>query len=103
MWKAIEAITSPNPMPNLGSIFNKKSYTPKHYLRNWMAQTSWSDLNLQLFLKSKGKMKCALGTESSLNIEDPKFKAWEAKNLMVMSWLIHPMQQQISKTHLLHC
>ena len=29
--------------------------------------------------------------------DDPKFKAWKAENSIIMSWLLHSMQPEISK------
>ena len=30
--------------------------------------------------------------------DDPKFETWEAENSMIMPWLVHSMQPEISKS-----
>ncbi|KAL5580296.1 hypothetical protein UlMin_012738 [Ulmus minor] len=56
----------------------------------------WSQ-SAKLFLKSKRKMGYVLGRTSSPKEDDPMFETWEAENSMVMSWLLHSMQPEISK------
>lgn len=34
------------------------------------------------------------------NTNDPAYKKWDAKNVMVMSWLLHSMQPNIANNYL---
>jgi hypothetical protein len=60
---------------------------------------AWSQSAL-LSIKSKGKMgylNCRI-QEPKLN--DPTYDKWEAKNSIVMSWLLHSMQPKINQGYL---
>lgn len=50
----------------------------------------WSQF-VQIVMKSKRKMKYILRTSPPPSINDPKYEHWEAKNSMVMFWLLHVM------------
>ena len=42
-----------------------------------------------------------MGTAKPPARDDLKYEVWDAKNSMVMSWLLHSMQLEIGKTYLL--
>ena len=41
-----------------------------------------------------------MGAKSEPNSNDPWYKLWDEENSMVMSWLLHSMQSEISQTYL---
>ena len=43
-------------------------------------------------------MKYVMGTAKPPARDDLKYEVWDAKNSMVMSWLLHSMQLEMGKT-----
>ena len=60
----------------------------------------WSQ-SAQIFVKYKSKMKYILGTSPQSSGDGPKYENWKVESSKVMSYLLHSMQLEISKTYLL--
>lgn len=58
-------------------------------------------ISQDFLVKLKEKMKHITGSEKPPAEDDLKYKSWEAENSIVMSWLLHSMQPEISKKYLL--
>ena len=71
----------------------------KSPLKNSMTRISYNGLNQPNFLlKVKKKMCYITGAKSELNSNDPRYELWDEETLMVMPWLLHSMQLEISQT-----
>lgn len=60
----------------------------------------WSQ-SIKSSLRSKGKFKYFTRSSRTPFESDPKYEIWKAENSMVVAWLLHTMQLEISKTYLL--
>ena len=47
-------------------------------------------------------MDYLIGAKKKTNEDDPTFQTWDTENSMVMSWLIHSMDDDISQNFLLY-
>ena len=56
----------------------------------------WSQ-SVMMFVCGKGKDDYITGTATALEMRDPKYKVWKAKNSMVVSWLINSMTNEIGE------
>ena len=56
---------------------------------------------MKISLMSKGKFKYVNEAAKAPALEDDSYETWEIENTTVMSWLLHSMQLEISKTYLL--
>ncbi|RVW20593.1 hypothetical protein CK203_115255 [Vitis vinifera] len=64
--------------------------------RNFMERSR----SVKISLKSKGKVKYVMGTAKPPAEDGLEYEVWDAEDSMVMSWLPHSMQPEISKTYL---
>ena len=55
----------------------------------------------KISLMGKGKFKYVNSTLLASAATDPTYEAWEIQNSLVMSWLLHSMQPEISRTYFL--
>ncbi|KAL6327137.1 hypothetical protein AAG906_014955 [Vitis piasezkii] len=55
---------------------------------------------LQIATSNKGKVKYVMGTAKPPAEDGLEYEVWDAEDSMVMSWLPHSMQPEISKTYL---
>ena len=51
--------------------------------------------------QGRDKMDYLTDTNKNQNEDDPTFQTWDTKNSIVMSWLIHSMDNNISQKFLL--
>ena len=58
-------------------------------------------LLVQMVTQGRDKMDYLTDTNKNQNEDDPTFQTWDTKNSIVMSWLIHSMDNNISKKFLL--
>ena len=61
----------------------------------------WSQ-SVMLFIRGKGKEDYLIGAASSLEATDPNRKLGNAKNSLVMSWLLNSMTNEIGENFLLY-
>ena len=55
----------------------------------------------KISLMGKGKFKYVNGTLLLLTTIEPSYEVWEIENPFIMSWLLHSIQLEISKTYFL--
>ncbi|GMN60843.1 hypothetical protein TIFTF001_029932 [Ficus carica] len=60
----------------------------------------WSR-SVLMVVRGKGKLGYLDGTIAKPNTIDPSYPTWEAHDLIVMAWLIHPMEDSIVNTYIL--
>lgn len=58
----------------------------------------WSQ-SAKISLKCKEKMKYVMGSAKQPAEDDLQYEIWDAEKSMVMSWLLHSTEPEISKTY----
>ena len=61
----------------------------------------WSR-SVQMVIRKKGKFGYLDGSIPQPSDTDPLYAAWDVQNSMVLSWLIHFMEDKIAKNYLLY-
>ena len=54
-----------------------------------------------MVISGKGRLSYLDGTTTKPSTDDPLYQIWDAQNSMVMTWLIHSMEDKINETSIL--
>ena len=59
----------------------------------------WSQ-SVRMYIRGRGKLGYRTGDKKATATEDPTYVTWDAENLMVMTWLVNSMDEDISSNYL---
>ena len=72
-----------------------------NYKLNGQNYLQWSQ-SVLMFISGKGKDEYLTGEIEILEKGDPKYRLWKSDNIMIMSWLINSMNNDIGENFLLY-
>ncbi|XP_059638929.1 uncharacterized protein LOC132281222 [Cornus florida] len=87
------ATQAPNADSHSVQITNIR-FNGDNYLR-------WSQ-SVQMYIRGRGKIGYLTGDKKAPVSEDPMYVTWDAKNSMVMTWLVNSMDEDISSSYMCH-
>ena len=56
----------------------------------------WWSQSIQMYIRGRGKLGYLTGERLQPAITDPQYAMWDAKNSMVMTWLVNSMEEDIN-------
>lgn len=56
--------------------------------------------SVQMYIRRRGKIGYLTGDSKAPDPKDPLYANWDAENSMVMTWLVNPMDEDISSNYL---
>ena len=53
-----------------------------------------------MYIRERGKMGYLMGEKKAPAVDDPNYAIWDAKNSMVMTWIVNSMEEDIRSNYM---
>ena len=95
------------PLPKTRGLQNRSKvlFGNSHYVQitsfrpNGSNYLRWSQ-SIKMYIHGRGKLGYLIGEQPQPDITDPQHAVWDAKNSMVMTWLVNSMEEDISSNYI---